>query len=144
MGPGTADEPNTTNWPGIKDPRIDELCKKYNESFDKAERVKIIRDIDFIAVSLQPYAFGWYGPYQRIAFHNKFGYPEWMLTRIEDYLKIPILWYNDPVKAAEYQDAQKDKNMQLDKGEVDQKFWINVKDREERGEKVTLTQIDKK
>jgi putative molybdopterin biosynthesis protein len=50
MGPGTADEPNTTNWPGIKDPRIDELCKKYNESFDKAERVKIIREIGEVIV----------------------------------------------------------------------------------------------
>jgi len=140
MGPGTADEPNTTNWPGIKDPRINELCKKYNESFDKAERVKIIREIDFIAVSMQPYAFGWFGPYQRIAFHNKFGYPEWILPRKEDYLYIPIMWYNDPVKAAEFEDAKKNTAMQLEKGEVDQKFWMNVKEREERGEKVTLTQ----
>jgi microcin C transport system substrate-binding protein len=140
MGPGTADEPNTTNWPGIKDPRIDELCKKYNESFDRAERIKIIREIDFIAVSMQPYAFGWYGPYQRIAFHNKFGYPEWMLPRKEDYLWIPIVWYNDPVKAAEYEDAKKNTALQLEKGEVDQKFWVNVKEREEKGEKVTLGQ----
>jgi microcin C transport system substrate-binding protein len=140
MGPGTADEPNTTNWPGIKDPRIDELCGEYNVSFDKAERVKIIREIDFIATSMQPYAFGWYAPYQRIAFHNKFGYPEWILSRTRDYLVIPSMWYNDPEKAAEYEDAKKNTSMQLEKGEVDNKFWINVKEREEKGEKVTLEQ----
>ena len=140
MGPGTADEPNTTNWPGIKDQRIDELCGKYNVSFDKTERVKIIREIDFIATSMQPYAFGWYAPYQRIAFHNKFGYPEWILSRTRDYLVIPSMWYNDPEKAAEYEDAKKNTSMQLEKGEVDNKFWLNVKEREEKGEKVTLEQ----
>jgi microcin C transport system substrate-binding protein len=140
MGPGTADEPNTTNWPGIKDPRIDELCGQYNVSFDKAERVKIIREIDGIATAMQPYAFGWYAPYQRIAFHNKFGYPEWILSRTDDYLVIPIMWYNDPEKAAEYEDAKKNTTMQLEKGQIENKFWINVKDREEKGEKVTLGQ----
>lgn len=138
MGPGTADQPNTTNWPGIKDPRIDELCKKYNESFDKAERIKILREIDFITVSMQPYAYGWYAPYQRITFHNKFGYPEWMLSRVDDYLVIPIMWWNDPEKAAEYEDAKKNTTLQMEKGEVDNKFWVKVKEREEKGEKVTL------
>jgi microcin C transport system substrate-binding protein len=140
MGPGTADEPNTTNWPGIKDPRIDSLCVEYNKSFDKDERVKIIREIDLISTSMYPYAFGWYAPYQRIAFQNKFGYPEWMLSRIRDYLVIPSIWYNDQEKAAEYEDAKKNSSMQLEKGEVENKFWINVKEREEKGEKVTLEQ----
>lgn len=140
MGPGTADEPNTTNWPGIKDPRIDSLCGLYNVSFDKSERVKIIREIDLIATSMYPYAFGWYAPFQRIAFQNKFGYPEWMLSRLDDYLVIPSIWYNDPEKAAEYEDAKKNTSMQLGMGEVENKFWINVKEREENGEKVTLEQ----
>jgi microcin C transport system substrate-binding protein len=138
MGPGTADQPNTTNWNGIKDPKIDELCAKYNTSFDKTERVKIIREIDYIATSMQPYAFGWFGPYQRIAFHNKFGFPEPILSRTDDYLVIPILWYNDPEKAAEYEDAKKDNKLVLEQGEVDQKFWITVKEREDKGEKVTI------
>ena len=132
MGPGTADEPNTTNWSGIKDARIDELCIKYNLSFNNEERIKIIREIDFIATSLQPYVFGWYMPYQRIAFQNKFGYPKWMLPKREDYLRIPILWWNDPEKAAEYEDAQKDKNIKLEKGEIDQKYWLDLKEKREK------------
>ena len=50
------------------------------------------------------------------------------------------MWYNDPEKAAEYEDAKKNTSMQLEKGEVDNKFWIDVKEREEKGEKVTLEQ----
>jgi len=134
MGPGTADEPNTTNWPGIKDTRIDELCLKYNASFDNEERIKIIREIDFIATSLQPYAFGWYMPYQRITFQNKFGYPIWMLPKREDYLRIPILWWNDPEKAAEYDEAKKDKGITLEQGEIDQKYWLDLKEKRDKEE----------
>jgi microcin C transport system substrate-binding protein len=135
MGPGTADEPNTTNWPGIKDARIDELCLKYNVSFDNEERIKILREIDFIATSLQPYAFGWYMPYQRITFQNKFGYPKWILPKREDYLRVPILWWNDPEKAAEYEDAQKDKSINLPQGEIDQKYWLDLKEKREKESK---------
>ena len=135
MGPGTADEPNTTNWNGIKNERIDELCLKYNVSFDNEERIKILREIDFIATSLQPYVFGWFMPYQRIAFQNKFGYPKWILPKREDYLRVPILWWNDPEKAAEYEDAEKDKSIKLEKGEIDQKYWLDLKEKREKGSK---------
>jgi microcin C transport system substrate-binding protein len=101
----TADEPNTTNWPGIKDKRIDELCDKYNVSFDKKERIKIVREIDSIACSYFGYGFGWSAPFQRIIFHNKFGFPEWIIGRVTDYLAAPYMWYYDPVKAAEYDEA---------------------------------------
>jgi len=135
MGPGTADEPNTTNWNGIKNDRIDELCLKYNVSFDNEERIKIIREIDFIVTSMQPYAFGWFMPYQRITFQNKFGYPKWILPKREDYLRVPILWWNDPEKAAEYEDAEKDKSIKLPKGEIDQKYWLDLKEKREKGSK---------
>lgn len=127
----TADHPNTTNWPGIKDPRIDELCAQYNVTFDKKERIKIIREIDGIACSYFGYGFGWYGPYQRVAFHNKFGFPKWIIGRTTDYLAIPIMWYYDPEKAAEYDAAVLDKNKKLEQGEVDNKYWMDVKAQEE-------------
>lgn len=131
----TADQPNTTNWPGIKDKRIDELCDKYNITFDKKERVKIVREIDSIASSYFGYGFGWYGPFQRIIFHNKFGYPEWMIGRTTDYLAAPFMWYYDPEKAAEYDAAVKDKNKKLELGETDQKYWLKVKEKEEQQNK---------
>lgn len=127
----TADQPNTTNWPGIKDKRIDELCDQYNVTFDKKERIRIVREIDGIACSYFGYGFGWYGPYQRIAFHNKFGFPKWIIGRTTDYLAIPIMWYYDPEKAAEYDAAVQDKNKKLELGEVDNKYWMDVKAKEE-------------
>jgi microcin C transport system substrate-binding protein len=127
----TADAPNTTNWPGIKDSRIDELCDKYNVTFDKKERIKIIREIDGIAVSYFGYAFGWYAPYQRIAFHNKFSYPEWILPRTSDYLFSCVVWYYDPEKAAEYDAVKADPNKKMEVKEIDQKYWIKVKEKEE-------------
>ncbi|MGA2668552.1 MAG: extracellular solute-binding protein [Ignavibacteria bacterium] len=132
MHSNTADQPNTTNWDGIKDKRIDDLCKQYNITFDKAERVKIIREIDFIATNFHGYALGWYAPYQRITFHNKFGYPKWVLTRLNDYLVIPSLWWNDPEKGAEYDAAIQDKNKKMEQGEVDSKYWMDVKAKEEQ------------
>lgn len=140
MKSNTADEPNTTNWPGIKNERIDQLCDQYNITFDQKERVRIIREIDSIAANQYAYAFGWYGPYQRIGYHNKFGYPEWYLPRTGDHYTVAILWWNDPERAAEYDEAVKDKNLTMETTEVDQKFWTDVKAREEKGETVTLTE----
>ena len=65
---------NSTNWPGIADPRIDELIEKYNKEFNRSERIKIIRQIDKIATDYIGYAFTWYYPAERIAFHDKFGF----------------------------------------------------------------------
>lgn len=107
MGPGTADAQNSTNWPGIKNDRINELCEAYNIEFDREKRIQLIREIDKIATEMQPYAFGWYAPYQRIAFHNKFGYPEWMISRTGNYLTLVSIWYNDPEKLARYEEAKK-------------------------------------
>jgi microcin C transport system substrate-binding protein len=109
----TADQPNTTNWPGIKDKRIDELCAQYNVSFDKKERIKIVREIDGIACSYFGYGFGWDAPYQRIAFHNKFGYPQWILPRTYDFLFTTTLWWYDPEKAAEYDAVKADPNKKI-------------------------------
>lgn len=127
----TADAPNTPNWSGLKDSKIDELCEKYNSEYNKNERVKIIRQIDLIACNYQAWAFGWCSSSQRIAFQNKFGYPEGILGRSTDYLVIPYLWYNDPEKLVEYEDAIKDNTKTLPTGEVDNKYWSKVKESEE-------------
>ncbi len=121
----TADEPNTTNWMGIKDKRIDELCDKYNAAFDKNERVRIIQEIDGILAGYYGYVMMWYAPYQRLVFHNKFGYPDGMLGRTTFMESIPVLWYNDPEKGYEYDEALKDKTRTMPAGETDVKYWIN-------------------
>lgn len=140
----TADDPNSTNWSGIKNPRIDELAQLYSTTFDKKERVKQVREVDSIIISIQPYVLGWYADYTRLLFHNKFGFPKWMVSRFDDYYggaEPPIFafWWIDPAKFASYEEALKDKSKQLPTGEVDETYWVDVKKREEAGEVVTIT-----
>jgi len=122
-----ADIPNTTNWPGIKDKRIDELLQKYLETFSLKERVKILREIDYIACNIYAYIFEWYAPFQRIAYQNKFGYPEGIIGKYSDFLTATSMWYNDGEKAALYDKAVLDKNITIPSGEVDNKYWLQQK-----------------
>jgi ABC-type oligopeptide transport system substrate-binding subunit len=120
-----ADDKNTTNWSGIKNKHLDELCDKYNIAFDKTERVKIIKEIDSILCNSYEYILMWYAPYQRIVFHNKFGYPEGVLDKVNFLQSVPVLWFNDPEKAYEYDEAVKDTKIIIPSGEVENRFWIN-------------------
>ncbi len=126
----TADEEGSPNWPGIKNQRIDELCAAYDTAFGVKSRINILREIDIIACNEFGIAFGWYSPYQRIAFHNKFGYPEGIIARNLDVITVlPYLWFNDPEKAAEYDMAVTDKSRKMNKEEEENKYWIKLKDK---------------
>jgi len=126
----TADEQGTTNWSGIKNPKLDELCAVYDIEFDVSKRIKILREIDFIAMNEYGIVFGWYPPYQRFAFQNKFGYPEGVIARNLDVITVlPYYWFNDPEKALEYDAAVQDKSKVLPKGEEDNKYWSQLKER---------------
>jgi microcin C transport system substrate-binding protein len=118
---------NSTNWPGISDPRIDEIIEKYNKEFSRTERIKLIREIDKIATDYIGYAFTWYYPAERIAFHDKFGFPKGMLSKTGDYLTSPGIWYFDPERNAKYEEAKRDKNLQLVKFPPEDKYWLDVK-----------------
>jgi ABC-type transport system substrate-binding protein len=122
-----ADEKNNTNWTGIKDKKIDELCEMYNVSFEKSERVKIIRKIDKLLCDFAGYILMWYAPYQRIVFQNKFGYPDGIIDREAGVESVLYLWYCDIKKISEYDEAQKDKTKMLITGETDNKYWLNLK-----------------
>ncbi|MCB0722584.1 MAG: ABC transporter substrate-binding protein [Ignavibacteriae bacterium] len=123
-GPGTADLANSTNWPGVKDARIDELCNEYNVTFDQKRRVEIIQEIDGILANMQPYALSWYYPSSRLAFWNKFGFPEGVLSKFEDPTDaIPIYWYNDPETEAAFDDAKANNTLTLPQGEIVVKYW---------------------
>jgi microcin C transport system substrate-binding protein len=122
-----ADEKNNTNWTGIKDKKVDELCEKYNFTFEKSERVKIVRQIDRILCDFAGYVLMWYAPYQRIVFQNKFGYPDGILDREAGVESVLYLWYCDIKKISEYDEAVKDKTKMLVTGETDNKYWLNLK-----------------
>lgn len=119
-----ADQNNNNNICGFKNARVDELCKQYDLTFDRAEQKKITREIDRIIYEEHPYALGWHANFNRILFWDKFGYPSSYLTRIgqvpaSDML---MLWWFDPDKDAALAEAQK-AGAALPKGEVVVKPW---------------------
>lgn len=139
----TADDPNSTNWSGFKSKDVDKLAEKYNLEYDKKVRVKYVREIDSIFVAAQPYVFGWFADYIRLEWHNKFGMPKWIVCRFDDYyssVEVPIfqMWWLDPQKYDEYQAALTNKSKKMEVGETINKFWLDVAERENKGENVVL------
>ncbi|MEO8209210.1 MAG: extracellular solute-binding protein [bacterium] len=141
----TADDPNSTNWPGVKNPRVDELVGLYSKTLDKKERIKQLREMDSILVAQQSYAFMWNAGYFRLLWHNKFGYPKWYTSRFDQWYGsadwgggVFTMWWVDPERLAAYDEAVKDKAKQLPTVEVDEKFWLDVANRENKGETMTL------
>ncbi len=139
----TADDPNSTNWPGYKSQRVDELAAIYNLEYDKSKRVKYVREIDSIITAMQPYVYGWYADYTRLLWHNKFGYPKWYLSRFDEYYGptdygVFSMWWFDPEKYAAYEEAVKDKSKNLPTEEVDTKYWVDISGRENKGEVIKI------
>ena len=118
-----ADVPNTNNLSGFKNSRADELIEKELVTFDQAERVKIIQELDSILVASNQYALAWYGPFTRVAYWNKFGHPEFYLGKISDWRNIISSWWVSGEKAEKLSEALKDASMDLGEGERDIKFW---------------------
>ncbi len=119
-----ADSLNTNNLGGLKNDRIDELLKVYNVEFDQQNRIDIIREIDGILMDEYIYALGWYAPFTRILYWNKFGMPESYIGRISRYYSsIPALWWHDKAKDKKLQEAKADKSIQLPVGETNVMYW---------------------
>jgi len=118
-----ADQNNTNNISGFKSDRVDELLKLYDRTFDQAKRVEIIREIDGIYADVHPAAWGIARNYQRVLYWDKFGYPEYMVTRYGgDYRSVFSLWWYEPAKEAALKEAMAN-GTDLPKGEIDVKFW---------------------
>ena len=84
---------------------------KYNNSYHRNERVKIFREIDKIATDYCAYILTWNYPAERLAFHNKFGYPPGMFSRTGNILTLPWLWYIDPELNEKYKISLDDDNV---------------------------------
>ncbi|MBN2171209.1 MAG: ABC transporter substrate-binding protein [Candidatus Krumholzibacteriota bacterium] len=121
---GNADPQNTTNITGMKNARIDSLALLYDEEYDQQRRVELIREIDAICMEECHYALAWYAPFSRIAFWNKYGYPDGYLGRVGDYLAVMQYWYEDPARKAAMERAIADPSIKLPTGEVVDKYWL--------------------
>ncbi|MBM3328416.1 MAG: ABC transporter substrate-binding protein [Calditrichaeota bacterium] len=119
----TADPPNTNNITGVKSTEIDSLIHAYNVEFNQQNRVQQIRRIDRILMDIQPYALAWYAPFHRYLYWNKFGYPDYYISRIIDWRSVMSLWWVDPEKEKALEAAKKDPKMQLPVGETSVMYW---------------------
>lgn len=118
-----ADESYNNNISGFKNERVDELCDLYDKTFDQKDRIEIIREIDGIYSEVHPAAWGIARNYERLLYWDKFGYPEYMVSRYGgDYRSIFTYWWIDPEKEKALNEAmQKDKT--LPQGDLIVKFW---------------------
>jgi hypothetical protein len=54
---------------------------------------------------------------------NKFGAPPGYLTRTGDYYSIHQMWWIDPEKEAQLQNAMRNSSMKLPVGPTDDRYW---------------------
>lgn len=122
----TADSNNTNNLYGVKDARIDKLCEDYEKEPDLSKRIPMLQEIDRILYNeIVPAALGWYGPYERVAFHDYLGAPDYYIGPYSSHSYAPLLslWWFDPAKKQNY-DQTLAKGEELPRGQTDHKYWL--------------------
>jgi microcin C transport system substrate-binding protein len=119
-----ADQLNTNNITGFKNARVDQILELYDKEFDEQKRIALIRELDGILANAHHFILTWEEPFQRIAFWNKFGYPESYLTRLGDYREPPTLWWIDPQREQQLQRAMSDSSIKFDVTPVEKKYWL--------------------
>jgi microcin C transport system substrate-binding protein len=118
-----ADVKNSFNFAGFKDKRVDDILVRYNKEFDQQKRVALIQELDGILASQYVYILEWDGPFQRIAYLNKFGHPDSYLSRIGEYRDMIALWWIDPQKEKRFRDAMADPSIKLEVGPTEVRYW---------------------
>ena len=118
-----ADIPNTNNLAGFSNPVADSLMELELTTYDQEKRVKILRQLDSILVTSHQYALGWYAPFTRVAYWNRFGHPEFYIGRTSDWQSILALWWYDPAKAATLEQALDDPSITMPVGDEEIYFW---------------------
>jgi microcin C transport system substrate-binding protein len=112
------------NITGFSLPKIDELCTQYDQSYDVTERIRLLRELDLLACNQSHYAFGWVAPYAaRVAFWNRFGYPQSGLPYSGDWRSIPLLWWVDPEKDKKLEQAKKNDSLTFPEEPIQIDFW---------------------
>lgn len=122
-----ADKAHNNNLPGFKDKRVDELIEKYNTTFDRAEQIKIVQEIDRIIFRKHPYALGWFADFNRVLYWNKFGHPKHYWPKHGAfgrgaYLTMKSTWWLDPAKEKALKAAMAS-GKKLPVGKTVQKPW---------------------
>ncbi|MBT3299400.1 MAG: hypothetical protein HN657_00185 [Candidatus Marinimicrobia bacterium] len=120
-----ADKNDNNNVWGFKSERVDVLLDEYDICFDKDRRVEIIREIDGIVADVHPTAWSIVRNYIRTMWWDKFGYPEWMLSRyVGEHWDVFYYWWFDNDKEIRLEKAMGD-GKQLETLPLDTDYWPN-------------------
>ena len=120
-----ADQRDTNNITGIKNARIDQILGLYDKEFDQPKRAALIRELDGILANEHHYILTWEEPFQRMAFWNKFGHPESVLTRLGDNREPPTLWWIDSRKEEQLKRAVVDPSIKFEVDPVERRYWLD-------------------
>ena len=118
-----ADQNDNNNVWGFKSDRVDELLDEYDICFDQKRRIEIIQEIDGLFSDAHPIAFSIARNYSRMMWWDKFGYPEWMLSRyVGEFWDAFYYWWIDDAKEKTLELAMQQEN-ELPLLPIDMKYW---------------------
>ena len=118
-----ADQNDNNNVWGFKSDRVDVLLEEYDICFDQDRRIEIIREIDGIFADEHPTAWSIARNYIRLMYWDKFGYPEWMLSRyVGEMWSIFSYWWIDTEKQQRLESAM-ETGESLQILPIDMKYW---------------------
>lgn len=123
-----ADKNDNNNIQGFKNARVDELLPIYDTTFNVAEQIKIINEIDKITYDYYMKSHWWNPKGIRLAVWDKFGMPSFGISRYTQlsyvYSAAGLLWWSDPAKASALAEAKKSKkDLGGNKNIVEFSFW---------------------
>lgn len=117
-----ADKEGSNNIVGFKNPEVDKLIEEYNQEFDVAKRIEILKKIDGLVCAEHPYSFAWYMPSQRVMYWDKFGMPEFGLHRYMEFDDAFPTWWVDPEKEKRLKEARR-ANQALEPTPIEHRYW---------------------
>ena len=92
-----ANVPQSNNLNGFADPEADRIMEAYKVEFDAKKRREMLQRLDRILFDAHPYALGWYAPYFRVIYWDRFGHPPEYASRYgRDVMNIISYWWFDP------------------------------------------------
>lgn len=129
-----AQKEHNNNLTGFADPEVDALMTEYDKTFEHDKQVEILRKVDSIIFKSYCTALGWYAPFTRLAYWDRYGMPDTVLSRTGDQSDTWSFWWYDAEKDAALKAAIASKSA-LPVGEMIVDPW-NVKGKTEDAKSV--------
>lgn len=89
-----ANDTGSNNFIGFGNEKIDALIDQYDAEFDLSKRTELLRQLDAEVYNLHPYILDWYLPNERMFYWNKFGMPDTILRKYDEWDDVFALWWS--------------------------------------------------